>query len=104
MSPPQGTQSHSRLTRFRQANNHLDAETWSLVTDCVPSAYCAEDGTCQPKRCRKDIVGHAAELSLLCLLTVSSHSVTGMCLSINSPRCVVMATCKLRDSRSLSRN
>ena len=40
----------------RQGNNHLDAETWSLVTDCVPSGYCTAEGTCQPKRCRKDIV------------------------------------------------
>jgi len=39
-----------------QANTHLDQESWSLVTDCIPSAYCEVDGTCQPKRCRRDIV------------------------------------------------
>ena len=54
---------HRKLTSHSQANNHLDQESWSLVTDCVPNAYCEADGTCQPKRCRRDIV------SLLCAST-----------------------------------
>ena len=59
----------SRLIYGRVGNNHLDQESWSLVTDCVPNGYCQADdtatgaGTCQPKRCRRDIV------SLLCAST-----------------------------------
>ncbi|ORY34638.1 hypothetical protein BCR39DRAFT_513745 [Naematelia encephala] len=38
-----------------QADSHLDADTWALVTDCDPQYYCAANGTCANKGCRRDI-------------------------------------------------
>ncbi|KAL7425219.1 hypothetical protein Q5752_000907 [Cryptotrichosporon argae] len=38
-----------------QANSHLATDTWQLVTDCDATTYCADNGTCAYKGCRKDI-------------------------------------------------
>nr|ODN86763.1 hypothetical protein L203_04013 [Cryptococcus depauperatus CBS 7841] len=38
-----------------QANTHLDQTNYQLVTDCVATTYCAENGTCAWKGCRKDV-------------------------------------------------
>ncbi|WVF68362.1 hypothetical protein IAT40_003127 [Kwoniella sp. CBS 6097] len=38
-----------------QDNTHLDSATFNLVTDCDPRLYCAGNGTCAYKGCRKDI-------------------------------------------------
>ena len=39
----------------RQNNTHLDTDTWALVGDCDTTTYCAGNGTCVLKGCRKDI-------------------------------------------------
>ncbi|WVR07924.1 hypothetical protein IAU60_004967 [Kwoniella sp. DSM 27419] len=38
-----------------QSNTHLDSATYNLVTDCDPTYYCADNGTCANKGCRRDI-------------------------------------------------
>ncbi|WVQ66202.1 uncharacterized protein L199_004381 [Kwoniella botswanensis] len=38
-----------------QSNTHLDANTYNLITDCDSTTYCASNGTCAYKGCRKDI-------------------------------------------------
>ncbi|CAD6571551.1 MAG: hypothetical protein TREMPRED_000313 [Tremellales sp. Tagirdzhanova-0007] len=39
-----------------QADSHLDqGTTWALDTDCNPTYYCAANGTCAHKGCRKDV-------------------------------------------------
>ncbi|WRT69837.1 uncharacterized protein IL334_006828 [Kwoniella shivajii] len=38
-----------------QANQHLDGGSYNLVTDCDATTYCASNGTCAYKGCRKDI-------------------------------------------------
>lgn len=45
------------LTACRQGNTRLDSNTWALITDCDPRTYCAPNGTCADKGCRRDIVG-----------------------------------------------
>ncbi|OWZ51965.1 hypothetical protein C356_02159 [Cryptococcus neoformans c45] len=37
-----------------QANTHLNQDNYELVTDCNPLTYCADNGTCAWKGCRKD--------------------------------------------------
>jgi hypothetical protein len=76
-----------------QANNHLDQESWSLVTDCIPSAYCEADGTCQPKRCRRDIVSLCFDYTYLA--DDSSPLDIPMSHSINYLLSVELATCEL---------
>ncbi|KAK1923443.1 hypothetical protein DB88DRAFT_491269 [Papiliotrema laurentii] len=38
-----------------QANNHYDANTWALISNCDYQTYCADNGTCASRGCRKDI-------------------------------------------------
>lgn len=39
-----------------QANTHLNQDNYELVTDCNSLTYCADNGTCAWKGCRKDTV------------------------------------------------
>ncbi|WVR06946.1 hypothetical protein IAU60_003982 [Kwoniella sp. DSM 27419] len=36
------------------ANNHLDPDSKAFVTDCDSFGYCAANGTCLPRQCRRD--------------------------------------------------
>jgi len=75
-----------------QANTHLDQESWSLVTDCIPSAYCEVDGTCQPKRCRRDIVSPCFDYTYLA--DNSSPLAIPMCRMINYRRYALLGICE----------
>ncbi|KAK8864490.1 hypothetical protein IAR55_001740 [Kwoniella newhampshirensis] len=51
---------HSTLARSplygscNVTNNHLDADTKDFITDCDSFGFCSVNGTCLPKRCRRD--------------------------------------------------
>jgi hypothetical protein len=51
-----GTWQFTKLTPHSIHNNHLDPNSWAFVGDCDQTTYCAEDGTCRARGCRRDMV------------------------------------------------